>query len=165
MQKLSAKPVEVGRYDLVLHPTHLWLTIHESIAHPTELDRALGYEANYAGTSFVAPPEKVLGKLRYGSPLMNIQGDRYAGRLARRVGWDDEGVEAGDVPHHQERHLRRLPDHARAGAVARLVVQDRSASRRARTAARTRSRGPTCSSSACRTFAAARASRISCGTT
>src|SRR3954466_3445887 len=65
-QKLGAKSVDVGRYDLVLHPSHLWLTIHESIAHPTELDRALGYEANYAGTSFVAPPEKMLGKLRYG---------------------------------------------------------------------------------------------------
>ena len=76
VQKLSAKSVEVGRYDLVLHPTHLWLTIHESIAHPTELDRALGYEANYAGTSFVAPPEKFLGKFRYGPDFMNIQGDR-----------------------------------------------------------------------------------------
>ena len=54
IQKLSAKPVDVGRYDLILHPTHLWLTIHESVAHPTELDRALGFEANYAGTSFVA---------------------------------------------------------------------------------------------------------------
>src|SRR5687767_7672829 len=52
VQKLTAKPVEVGRYDLVLHPSHLWLTIHESIGHPTELDRAMGYEANYAGTSF-----------------------------------------------------------------------------------------------------------------
>src|SRR5690606_25129397 len=59
-QKLSAKPVEVGRYDLVLHPSHLWLTIHESIAHPTELDRVMGYEANYAGTSFAAPPEEFL---------------------------------------------------------------------------------------------------------
>jgi TldD protein len=57
VEKLSAKPVEVGRYDLVLHPSHLWLTIHESVAHPTELDRAMGYEANYAGTSFVFPPE------------------------------------------------------------------------------------------------------------
>ena len=75
-EKLKAKPVDVGRYDLVLHPTHLWLTIHESIGHPTELDRAMGYEANYAGTSFVAPPEKVLGKLKYGPEFMNIQGDR-----------------------------------------------------------------------------------------
>jgi TldD protein len=59
--KLTGKPVEQGRYDLVLDPQNLWLTIHESIGHPTELDRAMGYEANYAGTSFIAPPEKMLG--------------------------------------------------------------------------------------------------------
>jgi TldD protein len=92
VQKLSAKPVDVGRYDLVLDPSHLWLTIHESVAHPTELDRALGFEANYAGTSFVAPPEKVLGKLRYGSRLMNIRGDREQPGSLSAVGWDDEGV-------------------------------------------------------------------------
>jgi TldD protein len=92
VQKLTAKPVEVGRYDLVLHPSHLWLTIHESVAHPTELDRALGYEANYAGTSFVAPPEAVLGKLKFGSPLMNIRGDRSQPGSLSAVGWDDEGV-------------------------------------------------------------------------
>jgi TldD protein len=91
-QKLSAKSVEVGRYDLVLHPTHLWLTIHESIAHPTELDRALGYEANYAGTSFVAPPEKMLGKLKYGPEFMNIQGDRSQEGGCATIGYDDEGV-------------------------------------------------------------------------
>ena len=92
VQKLSARPVDVGRYDLVLDPSHLWLTIHESVAHPTELDRALGFEANYAGTSFVAPPEKVLGKLRYGSKLMNIRGDREQPGSLSAVGWDDEGV-------------------------------------------------------------------------
>jgi TldD protein len=92
VEKLSAKPVEVGRYDLVLHPTHLWLTIHESIAHPTELDRAMGYEANYAGTSFVAPPEKMLGTLRYGPDLMNIQGDRSQEGCLGTMGYDDEGV-------------------------------------------------------------------------
>jgi TldD protein len=92
VQKLSAKPVDVGRYDLVLHPSHLWLTIHESVAHPTELDRALGYEANYAGTSFVAPPAAVLGKLKYGSSLMNIRGDRSQPGSLSAVGWDDEGV-------------------------------------------------------------------------
>jgi len=59
--KLKAKPVVPGTYDLVLHPSHLWLTIHESVGHPTELDRALGWEANYAGTSFLTP-EKI-GKL------------------------------------------------------------------------------------------------------
>ncbi len=92
VQKLSAKSVDVGRYDLVLHPSHLWLTIHESVAHPTELDRAMGYEANYAGTSFVAPPEKVLGTLKYGSELMNIRGDRTQAGSLSACGWDDEGV-------------------------------------------------------------------------
>ena len=92
VQKLTARPVEVGRYDLVLHPSHLWLTIHESVAHPTELDRALGFEANYAGTSFVAPPDAMLGKLNFGSPLMNIRGDRSQPGSLSAVGWDDEGV-------------------------------------------------------------------------
>ncbi|MDQ2765631.1 MAG: TldD/PmbA family protein [Gemmatimonadota bacterium] len=92
VQKLGAKSVDVGRYDLVLHPTHLWLTIHESIAHPTELDRAMGYEANYAGTSFVAPPEKMLGQLKYGPEIMNIQGDRTQPGSLSACGWDDEGV-------------------------------------------------------------------------
>ena len=91
-QKLKAKPVDVGRYDLVLHPSHLWLTIHESIGHPTELDRANGYEANYAGTSFVAPPEKVLGKLKYGPTFMNVQGDRSQEGGLSTIGYDDEGV-------------------------------------------------------------------------
>jgi TldD protein len=76
----------------VLHPTHLWLTIHESIAHPTELDRAMGYEANYAGTSFVSPPDKMLGQFRYGPEIMNIQGDRKQPGSLGAIGWDDEGV-------------------------------------------------------------------------
>ena len=92
VQKLGAKPVDVGRYDLVLHPTHLWLTIHESVAHPTELDRAMGYEANYAGTSFVSPPQKMLGQFKYGPELMNIQGDRSQPGSLSACGWDDEGV-------------------------------------------------------------------------
>jgi TldD protein len=91
-QKLTAKPVDVGRYDLVLHPTHLWLTIHESIGHPTELDRAMGYEANYAGTSFIAPPEKHLGALKYGPELMNVQGDRSQVGGLSTVALDDDGV-------------------------------------------------------------------------
>ena len=95
-QKLKAKPVDVGRYDLVLHPSHLWLTIHESIGHPTELDRASGYEANYAGTSFVSPPEKVLGKLKYGPEFMNIQGDRSQPGGLATIGYDDEGVKPDD---------------------------------------------------------------------
>jgi TldD protein len=93
-EKLSAKSVEPGTWDLILAPTNLWLTIHESIGHATELDRALGEEANYAGTSFVAPPEKVIGQLKYGPPLMNIQADRTQPGSLSRVAWDDEGVPA-----------------------------------------------------------------------
>jgi TldD protein len=92
VQKLSAKPVEVGRYDLVLDYSNLGLTVHEAIAHPTELDRAMGFEANYAGTSFVAPPEKVLGTLKFGSPIMNVKGDRSQPGSLASCGWDDEGV-------------------------------------------------------------------------
>jgi TldD protein len=90
--KLTAKPVEPGRYDLVLMPSHLFLTIHESIAHPTELDRIMGYEANYAGTSFISPIQDFLGKFRYGQDLMNIQAERSAPGSLATVGWDDEGV-------------------------------------------------------------------------
>src|SRR5688500_6009126 len=93
-EKLSAKPVAPGRYDLILEPTNLWLTIHESIGHPTELDRAMGYEANYAGTSFIAPPENFIGKFKYGPEFMNVQADRTQENSLSRVAWDDEGVPA-----------------------------------------------------------------------
>ncbi|MDQ3651833.1 MAG: metallopeptidase TldD-related protein, partial [Acidobacteriota bacterium] len=89
---LKAKSIEPGKYDLVLHPSHLWLTIHESVGHPTELDRALWWEANYAGTSFLTPDKT--GKLQFGSKLINFVADRtQAGGLAT-VGYDDEGVPA-----------------------------------------------------------------------
>jgi TldD protein len=93
-EKLGARSVEAGRYDLIIEPTNLWLTIHESIGHPTELDRAMGYEANYAGTSFIAPPDRHIGKLKYGPEFMNIQGDRTQPGSVSRVAWDDEGVPA-----------------------------------------------------------------------
>jgi len=96
VQKLSARPVDPGRYDLVLLPTHLWLTLHESIAHPTELDRIRGYEANYAGTSFIFPPEDFLGRFRYGPEIMNIQGERSSPGGLSTVGYDDEGVRPRD---------------------------------------------------------------------
>ena len=77
-------------YDLVIDPSNLCLTIHESIGHATELDRALGYEANYAGTSFATFDQ--LGTLTYGSPVMNVTGDRTAEHGLATIGWDDEGV-------------------------------------------------------------------------
>jgi len=88
--KLSAKSVEPGKKDLVIDPTNLWLTIHESVGHPTELDRALGYEANFAGTSFVTTDK--LNKLRYGSELVTITGDRTAPGGLATVAYDDDGV-------------------------------------------------------------------------
>jgi len=94
VEKSGARSVEAGRYDIIIEPTNLWLTIHESIGHPTELDRAMGYEANYAGTSFVAPPAEKIGKLKYGSDIMNIQADRTQAESLALVGWDDEGVAA-----------------------------------------------------------------------
>jgi TldD protein len=91
-EKVAAPSVQAGRYDLLIHPSNLWLTIHESIGHATELDRAIGYEANYAGTSFATPDK--LGKLKYGSSLMNVTGDRLTEHGLSTVGWDDEGVAA-----------------------------------------------------------------------
>jgi TldD protein len=90
MEKTKAPSVEAGRYDLVIDPTNLWLTIHESIGHATELDRALGYEAAYAGTSFATVDQ--LGALQYGSPILQVTGDRTAEHGLSTVGWDDEGV-------------------------------------------------------------------------
>jgi TldD protein len=92
VRKLSARPVDAGAYDLVLLPSHLWLTIHESIAHPTELDRIAGYEANYAGTSFIHPIADFLGTFRYGPEFMQIQGERSTPGALSTIGWDDEGV-------------------------------------------------------------------------
>ncbi|MBS1902261.1 MAG: TldD/PmbA family protein [Bacteroidetes bacterium] len=89
-QKLSARSVEPGKYDLILHPTHLWLTIHESIGHPTELDRIMGYEANFAGTSFVKKDD--LNSLTYGSDNVNIVADRTQDGALATVGFDDDGV-------------------------------------------------------------------------
>jgi TldD protein len=86
----KAPSVEAGRYDLVIDPSNLWLTIHESIGHATELDRALGYEAAYAGTSFATLDK--LGSLVYGSPLMNVTGDRTVEHGLATIGYDDEGV-------------------------------------------------------------------------
>lgn len=91
-EKVAAPSVEPGRYTLLIHPSNLWLTIHESIGHATELDRALGYEANYAGTSFATVDK--LGTLKYGTPLMNVTGDRVTPHGLSTVGFDDEGVEA-----------------------------------------------------------------------
>jgi TldD protein len=96
LEHLAAPVVTPGKKDLVLLPTHLWLTIHESLGHSTELDRALGYEANYAGTSFLTPDK--LGKLRVGSEIVNIWGDRTNDRGLATIGYDDDGVKTTKFP-------------------------------------------------------------------
>ncbi|MQA17020.1 MAG: TldD/PmbA family protein [Pseudonocardiaceae bacterium] len=92
-EKTKAPSVEAGPYDLVIDPTNLWLTIHESVGHATEYDRAIGYEAAYAGSSFATPDR--LGTLRYGSSAMHVTGDRTVEHGLATIGYDDEGVATG----------------------------------------------------------------------
>ncbi|WP_164739346.1 MULTISPECIES: TldD/PmbA family protein [unclassified Xanthomonas] len=90
-EKLKAPSVKPGKYDLVLDPSHTWLTIHESVGHPLELDRVLGYEANYAGTSF-ATLDKLKAGFQYGSDKVHILADKLQPGSLGAVGYDDEGV-------------------------------------------------------------------------
>ena len=94
--KLTAKSVVPGKYDLVLDPDHLGLTIHESVGHPLELDRVLGYEANYAGTSFATLDKLKSGNFKYGSPAVTIVADKLQPGTLGAVGYDDEGVKTGE---------------------------------------------------------------------
>ncbi|SHK38143.1 TldD protein [Maribacter aquivivus] len=91
-EKLTAKSVDAGKYDLVLEPNHLGLTIHESVGHPLELDRVLGYEANYAGTSFASLDKLKSGNFQYGSDVVNLVADKTQVGSLGAVGYDDEGV-------------------------------------------------------------------------
>jgi len=94
--KMAAKSVEAGKYDLVIDPTNLFLTIHESVGHPTELDRVLGYEANYAGTSFLTLDKWQSKKFNFGSKIVNIKADKIQKGSLGAVGYDDEGVSTQD---------------------------------------------------------------------
>jgi TldD protein len=96
VEMTTAKPLGMGLKDLVLTPSHAMLTIHEIVAHATELDRILGYEANYAGTSFVKLSD--VGKLKYGSKLMNITADRTMPGGMATIGYDDDGVKTTEFP-------------------------------------------------------------------
>jgi TldD protein len=90
LEKLAASSVTPGKRDLILAPSNLWLTIHESVGHPTELDRAMGYEANFAGTSFATPDK--LNKLKFASPLVTLYADKTTPGGLATCGYDDEGV-------------------------------------------------------------------------
>ena len=140
VEHAMAKPVGSGLKDLVLMPSHSALTIHEIIAHPTELDRIVGYEANYAGTSFVKLED--LGKLKYGSKLLNIYADRTHPGGASTVGYDDDGVEAQKWPIIREGVLVGLQTNRET---AHYIGETTSA------AARSRTTGATTRSCACPT--------------
>jgi len=96
-EKLKAPSVKPGKYDLILDPSHTWLTIHESVGHPLELDRVLGYEANYAGTSF-ATLDKREAHFQYGSDKVNIFADKTQPGSLGAVAYDDEGVKTKRWP-------------------------------------------------------------------
>ena len=140
-EHVKAPSVEPGAYDLVIDPTNLWLTIHESIGHATELDRALGYEAAYAGTSFATLDQ--LGTLQYGSPIMNVTGDRTVEHGLATIGYDDEGVADVAVRHRAGRAAGRLPAQPADGPGQRV--------RAARTGARSPTRPATSRCSGWRT--------------
>ncbi|MBX3289746.1 MAG: TldD/PmbA family protein [Acidobacteria bacterium] len=121
VMKLKAPSVKPGKYDLVLHPSHLFLTIHESVGHSTELDRALLWEANYAGTSFLTPDKT--GKLQFGSKIVNFVADRTQKFGLATVGYDDEGVPG------QEWHLVKdgvFVDWQTTRDTAKIVGHDKS---------------------------------------
>ena len=121
VEKLKAKPVTPGRYDIVVDPSQLFLAIHESVGHSTELDRALGWEANMAGTSFIKPADA--GKLRFGAAIVNLVGDRTQPGGLATTGFDDEGVKA------ERWHLVRdgmFVDWQTTRELAPLVGQQRS---------------------------------------
>lgn len=87
---LSAKPCPSGIFDIILLPGQMVLQVHESIGHALELDRVLGYEASYAGTSFTTFEK--LGNFKYGSEIINVTSDNtYPGGLGT-YGYDDEGT-------------------------------------------------------------------------
>src|SRR5512143_4087330 len=94
---LTAPQCPSGRFTIVLDPSQLYLQVHESCGHPTELDRVFGTEASYAGTSFLTT-DKLDSGFRYGSDLVTIVADATAPGGLGTFGWDDEGVEAQRVP-------------------------------------------------------------------
>ncbi|AIZ62904.1 TldD protein [Hymenobacter sp. DG25B] len=121
-EKLTAKSVTPGKYDLVLDPNHLGLTIHESVGHATELDRVLGYEANYAGTSFATLEWKKQGK-PYGSKIVNIVADKLQPGSLGAVGYDDEGVKTKEWDIIKE---GKLVDYQKIRDQAAMVGQNES---------------------------------------
>ncbi len=95
LELVAAPNCPTGEMDVLLMPDQMILQIHESIGHPLELDRILGDERNFAGTSFVTPD--MFGSYRYGSDLLNVTFDPSRGEELASYGWDDDGTPAEKV--------------------------------------------------------------------
>lgn len=91
-ERMVAPTLDPGSYDLVLDPTNLWRTLHETVGHATEIDRALGHEVTLSGGTFATPQR--LGEIAFGSELMHVTGDRVVPHGCATVGYDDDGVRA-----------------------------------------------------------------------
>lgn len=95
LELLTAPDCPNGRMDLLLNPEQMMLQLHESVGHPLELDRILGDERNYAGTSFVTLD--MFGNYRYGSDLLNVTFDPSVHEEFASAGWDHEGAASEKV--------------------------------------------------------------------
>lgn len=121
VEKLTADEPTDDRVDLILLPSHTRLIIHETIGHALELDRILGWEADYAGTSFATPEKR--GSYQYGSPLFNVTADRNQAHGLASCAFDDDGVPCGRWPLISGGILK---DYAATRDTAPLVGFDRS---------------------------------------
>ena len=128
VELLTAPPLPAGTRTILLHPSQLYMQVHESCGHPTELDRALGTEASYAGTSFLTPD--LLGGFRYGSDLCDIVADATVPGGLGTFGWDDEGVAAQQVHLMKEGIFVGYLSSPRDGAPHRAPERRRDARRR-----------------------------------
>lgn len=90
--ELPVKPVDIGRYDAVLDAASMVPIVSQTIGAATELDRAMGYEANAGGTSYITEPLEMVGQLAVGGPLLTVAANRNEPRGLATVGWDDDGV-------------------------------------------------------------------------
>ncbi len=95
---LPMLPVEVGKFDCLMHPNGVAPLVKKSIGVATEIDRVMGFEANTTGTSYLIDPNQELGALKIGTSALNVTATRSSPGALMHMKWDDEGVAPRDVP-------------------------------------------------------------------